>query len=70
MKIQRRSGRGLICLVILIAIAIIAIAGCVDSTHNQQSLGTPTGNQQSEKPVVNTTVTIKATTAPTPQTTS
>ncbi len=67
MRTQQRSGPGLICLVILIAIAIIAIAGCVDSTHNQQSLVSPTGTQQSETPVVTTTVTIRTTPAPTPQ---
>ncbi|MFZ1128351.1 hypothetical protein [Methanoregula sp.] len=67
MKIQQRSGPGLVCPVILVAIAIIAIAGCVDSTHNQQGLVTPTGTRQSETPAVTTTVTIMTPPAPTPQ---
>jgi hypothetical protein len=70
MKIQAGSGPGLLCLVILLVIAVIAIAGCVDSTHGPQSLATPTGTQQSEKPVVTRTVTMSTTTVPLLQKTS
>jgi len=50
-----------------IAIAIVAIAGCVDSTHNQQSLVIPNGTQQDDKTAVTPTVTMRTTTIPTPQ---
>ena len=67
MKTRQRSGPGPVCLGILVTIAIIAIAGCVDSMHNQRGLVTPTGTKQSETPAVTTTVTIMTTPAPTPQ---
>ena len=69
MKTQQKSGPGLVCLVILIAIAVVAIAGCVDSTHNQQGLVTATGTPQGETPVVTSTVTIMTTPVPIPQVT-
>jgi hypothetical protein len=66
MKNHQKPDPGLTCLAILIAIATIAIAGCVDSGQTQQSQVTPTGNQQNEHPAVATTVMTKVTTAPAP----
>lgn len=70
MKIHAGSGPGLFWLVMFIAIAIIAIAGCVDSAHNQQGQETSAGTPQSEKTAVTTTAAMMITTVPTPQVTS
>jgi hypothetical protein len=65
MKNHLKSGPGFICLVIVITIAIIAIAGCVDAGQDQRSQVTHTSNPQSEYPPDVTIVTTRITTAPT-----
>jgi hypothetical protein len=66
MKNQQRSGTGLICLVLLMTIATLAIAGCTGSGQDQQSRMIPSGNQQSEHPAAGTVVATKITTAAAP----
>jgi len=66
MKSQQKSGIRLICLALLIVIATISIAGCVNSTQDQQIQMTPTSNQQRENPAAATTVMIRTPTAPAP----
>jgi hypothetical protein len=66
MKHHLKPDQGIMCLALLIAIATIAIAGCVDSGQTRQSQVTPAGNQQNESPAVATTVMTKITTAPAP----
>ncbi len=63
MKTQQRSGLGLICLTLLIVVATLVSAGCLESTPDQQSRTTPANNQQSEKPAAATIVTTMTTTA-------
>lgn len=59
MKTHQKSGPVLISLSILIIVAIL-VAGCVDSTQDQQSRITATSDKQSENPA---TATTKITTA-------
>jgi len=56
MKNHQKSGIGLICLALLIVIATIVIAGCMESPQGQQG----------ENSAAVTTVTIRTTTAPAP----
>lgn len=56
MKNHQKSGLGLICLAILIVVATLVIAGCMESTQGQQG----------ENSAAVTTVTIRTTTAPAP----
>ena len=70
MNIHRKPGTGLICLVLLIMIATIALAGCTDSAQVQQSPVTPTGTQQIEKTTMHTTATTKTVTVAAPQKTA
>ena len=66
MKTQERSGCGLICLVLLVTIATILLAGCTDSGQDQQNQVTPTGTQQIEKTTMHTTSTTKTVTGAAP----
>jgi hypothetical protein len=59
MKTDHQSGPGLIGITILIILATIAIAGCVDSPQEQQSPVTSTGTVQAEHPTAGTTITTK-----------
>ena len=68
MKKHQRSGLGLVCLTIIIAIVIITLAGCVDSAQSQQGQVTPAGNQQNENPAP--TAVATRTTVPEPQKTT
>ena len=70
MTSPRKPGTGLICLVLLVTIATILLAGCTDSVQNQQGQVTPTGTQQIEKTTMRTTVTTKTVTIAAPQKTT
>ncbi|MDD1694499.1 MAG: hypothetical protein LUQ71_07225 [Methanoregula sp.] len=59
MKTDHQPGPGLICIAILLLLATIATAGCVDSTQEQQGQVTPTGNVQTGHPTAGTTITTK-----------
>jgi hypothetical protein len=63
MKTQQKSGHWLICLVLLITIVILAVAGCTESATGQQGQMTTTGEKQSENAAAKTTVTIRTTSA-------
>jgi hypothetical protein len=63
MKTQQKSGPGLICLALLIVVATIVIAGCLDSTPEQKDQKIATSEKQSEKPAAGTTITTRITTA-------
>ncbi len=63
MKIHQKPGAVLVCLVLLITIVSMMIAGCVDSGQDQQGQMAPTGNQPGEHPVAATIVTTRTTTA-------
>lgn len=62
MKTHQKSGLGLICLTMLIAIAMITIAGCVGSVQEPQSKVTSASNVQTEHPTATTAVTTAVTT--------
>ena len=66
MKIQQKSGIRLICLALLIVIATLVSAGCLESTPGQQSQMTATHDQQSANPASGTAATTRTTTAPAP----
>jgi hypothetical protein len=70
MKTDHQPGPGLIGITILIILATIAIAGCVDSTQEQQSQVTPAGNVQTEHPTAGTTITTRVATVPATQKTA
>jgi hypothetical protein len=72
MRTGKGSGVRFICIAILIIATLVSV-GCVDSTQDQQSQVTPTGNQQNEKPAAGTVVTTgtmlaKPSSAPDPST--
>ncbi|MDD4137758.1 MAG: hypothetical protein PHT99_07710 [Methanoregula sp.] len=70
MTSHRKPGTGLTCLVLLIMIATITIAGCTDSSQDQQSQVTPPGTQQIEKTTMHTTATTKTVTVAAPRKTA
>jgi hypothetical protein len=70
MKRDHQSGPGLICTTILILLATIAIAGCVDSVRDQQGQVTATGTVQAGHPATVTTITTGTATVPAPQKTA
>ena len=61
MKTHQKSGIGLICLALLIAIATIAIAGSVDSGQARHGQIAPTSSHQSEQLSVGTAATTRIT---------
>jgi hypothetical protein len=63
MKTDHQPGPGLICITILILLATIATAGCVDSAREQQSQVTSTDNAQTGHPTAGTTITTRIATA-------
>jgi hypothetical protein len=63
MKTQQKSGHGLICLVLLLTIATLAVAGCTESASEHQGQMTAPGEKQSENATVKTTITIRTTSA-------
>lgn len=64
MKNQQKSGIRLISLALLIVIATLVSAGCLESTPDQQSQMTATHDQQSANPASGTAVTARITTTP------
>jgi hypothetical protein len=66
MKKYRKSDLGLVCLVVLITVATLVIAGCLESNTGQQSQTNPAGSPQNEKPVIHTTITTGTMTSPAP----
>lgn len=64
MKTDQKPGAALICLVLLITIATLAIAGCMESAQEQQGQMTVASEKQSEKPVSTTIVTTRTVAAP------
>jgi hypothetical protein len=66
MKIHQKSGWILVCFALLIAVATIAIAGCVNSGQGPQDQMTPTPDQQDRHPATAPTVTTRITTATAP----
>jgi hypothetical protein len=66
MRNQQKSDIRLICLAILIIAATMVIAGCLESTPDQQSQMTPANDKQTANPVSGTAVTTRTTTAPAP----
>ena len=65
MNIHRKPGTGLICLVLLITIATIVLAGCTDSAQGQRARAA-THDQPTVNPASGTAVTTKTTAAPAP----
>ncbi|MFA5332500.1 MAG: hypothetical protein WC342_08990 [Methanoregula sp.] len=66
MKNPQKSGIRLIVVTLLIVVATLGIAGCLESTPDQQSQTTTTNDKQSANPVSGTAVTTRTTIAPTP----
>jgi len=67
MKTQQESGFRLICLVLLITVATLMVAGCMDSTPGQQGQGTIVHDKQQENPAAVMTVVTGTATALVPQ---
>lgn len=63
MRTDQESGIRRICLALLITIAILAIAGCIDSTPNRQDRITATDEMPNENPATGTAITTGATSA-------
>jgi len=63
MKSYQKPGPGLVCLALLITIAILMVAGCTESTPEQQEQMTTLNDKQSDKHASATTVMIRTTTA-------
>jgi hypothetical protein len=61
MKIHQKQGIALICLILLITIATLAIAGCMESAPEQQGQMTAVSEKQNEKPVATAIVTTGTT---------
>lgn len=59
MKIHQKPGTMLICLALLITIATLVIAGCLESTSGQQEQMTAAMDKQSESPAAGTVVSIR-----------
>ncbi|MDO9323339.1 MAG: hypothetical protein Q7T80_00095 [Methanoregula sp.] len=70
MKTPKRSGLGFICLTMLIAIAMITIAGCVGSVQESQSPGTSASNVPAEHTTAITTVATRPANVPATKTTT
>jgi hypothetical protein len=64
MKNPQKPGDVLICLALLITIATLAIAGCMESTQEQQGQMPVASEKQNEKPVATTIVTTRTVAAP------
>jgi hypothetical protein len=64
MTSDRTPGTGLVCLVLLIMIATIAVAGCTDSAHDRQIQETTTHDQPAMNPASGTAVATKTTASP------
>lgn len=63
MKPHQEQWAGLTCLALVIAIVMLAIAGCTDSAHGQQVQPTVTNEKQIEKPAATAIVMTRATAA-------
>jgi hypothetical protein len=63
MKSHQKPGPGLVCLALLITITILVVAGCTESTPEQQEQMTTLNDKQSDKHAAVTTVMIRTTTA-------
>jgi hypothetical protein len=59
MKFDQKPDPGFFSIILLMAIAIVMIAGCTESAQVQQSQGIPAGEKQSENTVARTIVTTK-----------
>ena len=64
MKFCQKPGIGLICLALLITVATMVLAGCVDSAQDQQSQAIAPQDQQTAIPAAGTAVTTKTTAPP------
>lgn len=70
MNSQQKSSLGFICLTMLIAIAMITIAGCVGSVQEPQSKVTPVSNVQTGHPTATTAITTRPANVPATKTTT
>ncbi len=70
MKTHKKSGLGFICLTMLIAIAMITIAGCVGSVQESQSKVTSASNVQTGHTITTTAVTTRPANVPATKTTT
>ncbi len=66
MKNKPKSGNMLICLAMLIVVATMVSAGCMDTTPGPQGQTTATYDQQVASPASGTAATTRITTAPAP----